>query len=268
MARSLDNERSVVSILSDAGYYPTDGGSREELQAQYVEEEQVDIGGKSYTLSKISKYDVKLFGDQLDRILRRLNPFIQDIFAINAVQCLAAMRLANINSKQGFRGFAAKGNELDFSLMNAREFYNPDSSTNARTSWVRTVGSVGDKNFIEGATAGAALTLGEEECHIYLGWYNPSVSPCVDAIQNTLNTDSFDVQDVDFEIVNDEMGEPIIEYKTPFIIPPEEAYEIHAYYYRTGTDEMRPIGLYFREAKNKRLLVVPTTLWLGAVPGS
>lgn len=252
MPRTWLNERTVRSVLSDAGYYPSGGGSKEELQSQFVEEETVDIGGKQYTLSKISKYDIKLFADQLDGILERMNPFIWDIFAKRAVHCLAAVRLANINSKQGFRGSAAKGNELDFTLMGAREFYDPDSSGNTRTSWVRTISAVGQKNIIEGATTGAALTLAEEACDIYLAWYNPAVSPCLDSLQVVLNTDIFDIETLDFDMLHAELGDPIIEFKNPFIIPPEEAYEILGYYFRTGTDEARPIGLRIKEAKNLR----------------
>lgn len=252
MPRTWVNERTVRSVLLDAGYYPSAPGSKEELQGQFVEEEVVDIGGKQYTLSRISKYDVKLFADQLDGALERMNPYIWDIFAKRAVNCLAAVRLANINSKQGFRGAAAKGNELDFTLMGAREFYNPDSSGSTRTSWVRTISSTGQKNIIEGATSGAALSLAEETCDIYLAWYNPSVSPCLDSFQVVLNTDVFDIQTLDFEMVQAELGDPIIEFKNPFIIPPEEAYEILGYYYRTGTDEARPIGLRIKQAKDLR----------------
>ncbi len=255
MPRTWENERTVKSVLSDAGYYPSDqSASKETLQSQFVEEEVVDIGGKQYTLSRVSKYDVKLFADQLDKVAGRLNPFIWDIFAKYAVNCLAALRLANGNTKQGFRGAAAKGNELDFTLMGAREFYDPDNSGNTRTSWVRTVGSTGQKNIIEGATTGAALTLVEETCDIYLAWYNPSVSPCLDAIRYTLNTDIFDLQTFDWEMAQTELNDVIIESRAPFIIPPEEAYEIEGYYFRTGTDEARPIGLRFKEAKELRTL--------------
>jgi len=253
MPRTWENERTVRSVLSDAGIYPSDpNATRQELQGQFVEEEQVDIGGKSYTLSKISKYDVKLFADQLDRILTRMNPFIWDIYAKCAVQCLAAVRLANGNTKQGFRGGGGSGNELDFTLMGAREFYDPDNSGNTRTSWVRTVGSTGSKNIIEGATTGVALTLAEEQADIYLALYNPSVSPCLDALQLVLNTDIKNVQTLDFEQMQADQGDPIIELKNPFIVPPEEAYEILGYYYRTGTDETRPIGLRIKQAKDLR----------------
>jgi hypothetical protein len=253
MPRSWGNERTVASVLQAAGYYPSDQTlTSDQLKGQYIEEEQVDIGGQTYTLSKISMYDAKLFADQLDNINRYLNPFIWDIYAANAVACLATLRLANVQTKQGFRGQAASGNELDFTTMIAREFYDPDNSGNTRTSWDRTITTVGEKNFIEGATTGVALTLGEYTSHIYLAWYNPAELPCLDSLQIILNTNNYDVHTIDFEQVNAEQDDVIIPMKTPLIVPYLQSYEILAYYYRTGADCMRPIGLTFKQSKDLR----------------
>lgn len=253
MTRSWGNERTVASVLAASNYYPTDpSASRESLQAQYIEEEQVDIGGQTYTLSKLSMYDAKIFADQLDNINRYLNPFIWDIFAANAVACLATLRLANVQTMQGFRGQFASGNELDFTTMIAREFYDPDNSGNTRTSWDRTITTVGEKNFIEGTSTGAALTLGQYTSHIYLAWYNPSENPCVDSLQIVLNTNNYDLHTVDFEQVNVKQDDVIIPMKTPLIVPYLQSFEILAYYYRTGNDSMRPIGLTFKQSKDLR----------------
>lgn len=256
--KTQDNERSVASVLAAAGYYPTDTtATRQDLQGQFVEEETVDIGGKSYTLSRISKYDVKLFADQLDKVCARDNPFIWDVYAKYAVHCLAAVRLANIQSKQGFRGVSAKGNELDFSRMNARQFFDPDALPARRTTWVRVV-AAGTLAFLCDSTGAAIpLTIGEEECQIWLGWYNPATSPCSDMFQITLNTDLFDWQDMDFDRVDLEGGDVITEFKEPWILPPEEAGLINARYFVAGTDEMRPIGLWIKEAKNMRAMATP-----------
>lgn len=118
----------------------------------------------------------------------------------------------------------------------------------------RTIGAVGQSFFVEGTTGGSALTLTEDESYIFLGWYNPGDTPCLDSFQITLNTNLFDLQDLDFEKVNLENGDVIIELKEPFIVPPEEAFNIKSYYYRKGTDSTRPIGLHFREAKTLRNL--------------
>jgi hypothetical protein len=253
MPRTWGNERTVASVLQAAGYYPSDPNqSRDVLQGQYIEEEQVDIGGQTYTLSKLSMYDAKLFADQLDQVNRYLNPFIWDMFAANAVACLSTLRLANVQTMQGFRGQFASGNELDFTTMIAREFYDPDNSGSARTSWDRTITTVGQKNFIEGTSSGAALTLGQYTSHIYIGWYNPAENPCLDSIQIILNTNNYDLHTVDFEQVNVEQDDVIIPMKTPLIVPYLQSYEILAYYYRTGSDAMRPIGLTFKQSKDLR----------------
>ena len=261
--KTQDNERSVASVLLGAGYYPGDSqASRQDLQGQYVEEENVDIGGKSYTLSRISKYDVKLFADQLDKVCARDNPFIWDVYAKYAVHCLAAIRLTNTQSKQGFRGVSAKGNELDFSRMNARQFFDPDALPARRASWVRTIPALPAPPvtlaFLCDSTGAAVpVTMGEEECMIWLGWYNPATAPCSDMFQITLNTDLFDWQDMDFERVDLEGGDVIIEFKEPWILPPEEAGLINVRYFQDGTDEMRPIGLWIKEAKNMRAMATP-----------
>ena len=163
-----------------------------------------------------------------------------------------AVRMVNVNTKQGFKGALASGNELDFMLFSARQFYDPDSSGNARTSWVRTISSVGSKNFFEGSSSGAELTMSEEEAQVWLAFYNPALQSCVDSFKITMNTEPFDIQTLDFEQVHTEMGDTIVELKEPWTLPPEQSGEIEAYYFRTGTDEMRPLGIWIYMAKNLR----------------
>lgn len=227
-------------------------GSREELKNSFIAEETVDIGGKTYTLSKISFWDAKMFASELDAMLQRQNPRIHDIYGRNAVSCFDLVRMVNTETKQGFGGSGGSGNQLDFNHFMARRFYDPDSSTNARASWVRTISSIGSKNFFEGATAGAELTMAEEEGMIWLGWYNPSLSPVVDAFQILMNTEAFNQQALDFDQVDDDEGDVIIEFKQPWTLPPEQSGEILAHYFATGTDDMRPIGLWVQMAKNMR----------------
>ena len=70
MTRSWLNERSVASVLRDLDYYPKEGNTPDEWQNQFIEEEVVKIGTKQYTLSRITKYDVKLLADLLDHVQR------------------------------------------------------------------------------------------------------------------------------------------------------------------------------------------------------
>lgn len=247
--------RTVQQFMEAEGLYKE--GSKADLQGQYIDEETIEIAGKSYTLSKISYWDSKVFTNEMDTILARQNPLIHDVFARNAVAMFDAVRMANANSKQGYKGAGASGNELDATLFMARQFYDPDVSGTKRTTWVRTIGSTGAKWFFEGTTTTSELTMGEEEALVWLAFYNPSASPCVDAFQITMNTEPYDLQDLDFEQVQVEQGDVIIEFKEPWTLPPEQSGKIQAYYFRTGTDEMRPLGIWIKMARNLRTLTSP-----------
>lgn len=248
----MAQERKVRQVMSDAGLYKE--GSKDQLRGDYIAEEEIQIAGKSYTLSKISYLDSKIFTDELDTILVQQNPLIHEIYAKNAVSLFDLVRMVNVNSKQGFKGALASGNELDFMLFNPRQFYDPDNSGTARTTWERTIAATGSKNFFEGATTGIELTMAEEEGQIWLAFYNPAETPCVDAFKITMNTEPFDIQSLDFEQVGEHEGDVIVEFKEPWTLPPEQSGEIEAYYFRTGTDEMRPLGIWVYMAKNMRSL--------------
>lgn len=255
MTRSWQNENTVAGTLAAAGFYPTDqSATKQDLQAKYIAEQQIMINDKAYTLSQISQFDVKVFADELDSELSRINPFFWDLFAKYAVNCLDAVRLANNQDKQGYRGSDAKGNELDANLFIARMFYDPDNSTFVRTAWDRVIAATGTKSFFEGATAGSAYAATLYESLIILGWYNPADTPCSDAFQITQNTDLYDYQTFDFEevLTGGQQGDVLYELKEPWTLPPNEAGHIDVSYYRTGTDGLRPIGLWIKEAKNVR----------------
>jgi len=251
----MAQERKVKSVMTNAGLYKE--GTKEQLRSDFIAEEEIQLAGKGYTLSKISYLDSKIFTDELDTILVQQNPLIHEIYAKNAVSLFDAIRMANVNSKQGFKGALASGNELDFTVFMARQFYDPDNSTNKRASWVRTIAATGSKPFFEGTTSGVELTMGEEEAMIWLAFYNPAQVPCIDSFQITMNTEPFDLQSLDFEQVHEQTGDVIIEFKEPWTLPPEQSGEINAYYFRNGTDEMRPLGIWIKQARNLRTLTTP-----------
>ena len=246
---------TVRQTMEERGLYQE--GSRAELEGQFIAEEQVTIGRKSYTLSKISRWDAKVYTLELDSILQNQNPRIHDIFGRFAVNCFDLIRMVNQNTKQGFKGGEASGNELDLTMIMARQLYDPDNSASVRTTWVRSITSTGSKPYFEGTTTGAELTMGEEEGLIFLGMYNPATTPVVASLQISMNTEQLDIQSLDFETVDLEDGDPIIELKEPWTLPPEQSGEINAYYFQTGTDEMRPIGLFMKMARNLRSLTSP-----------
>lgn len=250
----------VVNAMRDQDYYRD--GTNDELKTQYMEEQTITLGGKSYTLSKISYLDAKIFALEMDSILINQNPLIHDIYAKYSTNIFDLVRMVNVNSKQGFKGMMASGNELDVTLMMARQFQDPDGAVQTRrTSWVRTLAAAPTAlAFFEdltGAAHNVEQTMGEEEGMIYLAWYNPATQVCVDAFQIQMNTEPYDIQSLDFEQVQMEMGDPIIEFKEPWLLPPEQSGLINAYYFRNGTDEMRPLGCWVKMAKNLRALATP-----------
>ncbi len=250
------NNNLVRDVMYAAGFYQK-GKKDEELKQNFYDKTTILLGGKSYDLASIAWWDGNVFADELDNVLSRLNPIIHDIYAKNALTIFNAIRMANVNSKQGFKGQMASGNELNLTLLMARQFYNPDSSTNKRSSWVRTISSTGAKYFLEGTTSGAELTMGEEEAMVWLALYNPALDPCIDAFQITMNTQPYDIQALDFDQVQEEMGDPLIELREPWTLPPEQSAYTQTYYWQTGTDETRPIGVWIKMSRNLRALATP-----------
>lgn len=256
--------RLVQQAMLAAGFYKTGNNpdtnkawTDQDLKDNFYPQATVMINGKSYDLEKIAYWDANVFADELDAILARQNPIIHDLFAINALVIFNAVRMVNVNSKQGFKGQAASGNELDMTLFMARQFYDPDNSASKRSSWIRTISSTGSKNFFEGTSSGAELTMGEEEAMVWLGMYNPALSPCIDSLQIIMNTNPFDLQSLDFELAQTQLGDPIIPLREPWTLPPEQSAEMLAYYFQTGTDEMRPLGVWIKMSRNLRTLSTP-----------
>jgi len=259
--------------MMDAGLYKE--GTKEQLRSDFIAEEDVTIAGKSYTLSKISFLDAKIFTDEMDTILVQQNPLIHDIYAKNAVSMFDLVRMVNVNTKQGFKGALASGNELDFTLFMARQFQDPDAVKVAagppRATWIRTVTLAmapvatqgGVSSFFEDRLAAARTvpttehTMIEEEGMIWLAFYNPAAIPVIDAFQIQMNTEPFDIQSLDFEQVHIETGDVIIELKEPWTLPPEQSGKINVWYFQAGTDETRPLGIWVKMAKNLRTLATP-----------
>ena len=248
-------DKLVQAEMERVGYYRE--GAKEELRTQYMEETVITLAGKEYTLSKISFLDSKIFTMELDTILVQQNPLIHQLFAKNAQSLFDLVRMVNVNTKQGFKGALASGNELDFLLFNARQFYDPENSGTARVSWERSVtaaqaAALTALDFFEGTATGTELTMIEEEGMIWLAFYNPAEQPCIDAFQIRMNTEPFDVQSLDFEQMGEHEGDVIVELKEPWTLPPEQSGRIEAYYYQAGTDETRPLGIWVKMAKNMR----------------
>lgn len=255
--------------LAKAGYYKE--GTIEALAASYIGEDTVRLGrpGKDYTLSKLSHLDIKTLGDEMDTLIANMNPIIQELYAKNALTILDAIRMVNTETKQGFKGALASGNELDLEFLGPRLFHDPDAAAAVRrTSWVRTITAAmvayRDCPYINDLTSAAfappavpvevELTMVEEEAIVLLGFINDAATPCSNGFQITMNTEPYDIQDMDFEMVQAFAGTTLWELKQPWTLPPEQSGWVHLRYFRAGTDECKPIGVWVRMARNTRAL--------------
>jgi hypothetical protein len=255
--------------LAALGLYKA--GNLSDLENQYVPASTIRLGrpGKDYDLSKLSCADIKRLGDEMDALIVNLNPVIQDLFVKNAQTIADAVRMVNTGTKQGFKGALASGNELDIQFLGPRLFHDPDAAAAARrTSWVRTITAAmvayRDCPYINDLTspifappaipAEVELNMVEEEALVLLGFVNDAATPCSNGVQITMNTEPYDIQDMDFEMVQPLTGTPLWELKEPWTIPPEQSGWIHLRYFRAGTDECKPIGAWVRMARNMRAL--------------
>ncbi len=255
--------------LAKLNYYKP--GDLAALENSYINADTVRLGRppKDYTLAKLSDADIKRLGDEMDAWMPNLNPIIQDLYVRNAETILNAVRMVNDNTKQGFKGSLASGNELDIQFLGPRLFHDVDAAAAARrTTWVRTITAAmvtaRDAPYINDLTTAAwappaalvevELTMVEEEALVLLGFVNDAATPCSNGFQITMNRDVYNIQDMDFEMVQPLTGSALWEMKRPWTLPPEQAGWVHLRYFRAGTDECKPIGVWIRMARNTRAL--------------
>lgn len=252
--------------LARLDYYKP--GTLADLENTYIGEDTVRLGrpGKDYTLAKLSNADIKRLGDEMDVLVANLNPIIQDLYARNALTILNAVRMVNTETKQGFKGFLASGNELDIQFLGPRQFHDPDGAANlARLTWARTItaammvapSSVAYINDMASGIWPAAefeLVMAEEEALVLLGFVNDAALPCSNGYQITMNTEPYDIEDMDFEMAQPLTGTSLWEMKRPWTLPPEQSGMVHLRYFRAAPDECKPIGVWIHMARNMRAL--------------
>ena len=97
--------------------------------------------------------------------------------------------------------------------------------------------------------------MADEEGLAILGFANPAAALCVDAVQITYTAQAYNIQNLDFELVNPFVGDVLVELKQPLLVFPKETALVNVKYYRAGIDELRPIGLWVKMSSNLRALL-------------
>ena len=257
---------SVVEALKAAGLYKDSGRMAEQTLKTILPDGQVT----EHLMAEIEYADLKTMADELDILIAQENPWIQALFAKNAVAIANAVRVVNVDSASGFKGAVGSGRQLDILRFRPEQFQDPTSvavPAVARLSWVRNMALVVPPVGYTGeiicapAVAGdavdthAALAMGTTEAILVFGFANPSWVPCVSAIQMTYLARQYNIQNADFDLAQVWAHFPLIELKEPFVLYPREDGRVQARYYQNGADEIQPVGLWIKMAQNLRSLI-------------
>lgn len=273
---------SVVQKLRQLGMYGTFDDNHNPvdnkpaaIQEQILTTVRTDGSKPTHTMGLIDRYDIKLFADELDTKLQTFNPFVKHLFAKNAEMLVNLMRGVQYISKGGFKGsIGSGGNGLDALLLRAEQFADPELNTGvlatgSRTTWQRNIpgaGGVAAPATLQyiialdnlGVNTHGALVAGSTvataEAIALLGFADPAASPCVSGFQPTYNTVTYDMQNLSFELVDQEYGYEQIELAQPLFIWPGESGSISVRYFKNGVDELQPIGVWIKISTNMRAL--------------
>jgi len=253
---------SVVESLKAAGLYRDTGRIEEQMLVSVLPNGEQ----KEHKMSEINYLDLKIFADELDIALKLQNPYVQSLYAKNAVGLANLIRVVNVETSSGFKGAVGAGRQLDCLLLRAEQFQDPDVAVwpTYRTTWIRTItapmAAAGPTNLIERATGAVAhgeeLPMAVDEALAILGFVNPGATLYVDAAQVDYLAQAYNIQNLDFELANPFVGDAVCELKQPLFIYPRESARVRVKYYRAGVaDELRPIGLWVKMSSNLRLLL-------------
>jgi len=257
---------SVVATLQAAGLYKDSGRMAEQTLKTILPDGQVT----EHVMAEIEYADLVTLADELDILIAQENPWIQALFAKNAVAIANAVRAVNMESGSGFKGAVGGGRQLDILRFRPEQFQDPSVAAvaQARLTWARAMAlvpgvGVGYTGEIICAPAVAgdavdthgALTMGTTEALLVFGFANPSWTPATSALQITYIARQYNIQNADFDLAQVWDHFPLIELKEPLVVYPRETIRIEARYYQNATDEIQPVGLWIKMSQNIRSLI-------------
>lgn len=251
------NNTSVVATLQAAGLYKESGRmARQTLQTKLPDGQVTE-----HTMSEIDYADIKTMADELDIMIAQENPWIQALYAKNAVAIANAIRVVNVDSASGFKGAVGSGRQLDILRFRPEQFQDPAvAGVAVRAGWGRAVGAAPQTCQLIcaqdalGIDTHAALTMAVTEAILIFGFANPSWWPCSSAIQPTYLARQYNIQNADYELAQVWEHYPLVELKEPFILYPREDGLVTVRYYQNGFDEIQPVGLWIKMSQNLRAL--------------
>jgi len=255
---------SVVATLKAAGLYdPPEKKLR--MAEQTLKTILPDGQVTEHVMAEIDYADLRTMADELDILIAQENPWVQALFAKNAVAIANAVRVVNVESGSGFKGAVGGGRQLDILRFRPEQFQDPaigggPATGTVRAGWVRNVVAAPQTCQLICALDNAAidthadLAMGTTEAILIFGFANPSWVPCTSAIQITYLARQYNIQNADFDLAQVWDHFPLVELKEPFILYPREDGRVDVRYYQNGADEIQPIGLWIKLSQNLRAL--------------
>lgn len=215
-------------------------------------EGEIDVAGKSMKVSAIGANEIRLLMAEFDTKFRYANPALKELCARAFPHLVDALRAVKYKTRQKYKGYKARGQELDFTLVRPGMLYYNTGPRIAPDSWLRTYNTIGWNNLlgdindpinvgttlIEGITSGAQQ---EDEAFVLPGFINKIDVPKVNEFRVVKNGDPYHREQLEFEYVNgfDDVG--LVELKQTLIFAPREAFTIRVRNRIVGDDRTAPV---------------------------
>jgi hypothetical protein len=218
----------------------------------------VAIANKGFAALDIPDEEIRVLGQELDTLVDwDTNPRLAAMVVRGAPRILDAVRMVNSNTKQGYSGAAARGQQIVVQKMNVSDILKTGAgsstlSSDAMTTWLRAFGATGASTWSGTATNQNIMTVDSlpNLAHVFLGFIDPIEIPKLNKIQLIKEGDNM-VQEVlswDFRGGFGDYVTPTHELLQPWIIAPLQKYYIACNCQIIGDDKMEPVGFTVKRA--------------------
>ena len=205
------------------------------IQIMSYPEETKKVAGKDEKLSSLPADDVEVFDETIKAIAYQNSMSEPERKAIldNEDLILDLVRMVNTNTKQGFAGPYARGNELTIVVMRAKDFLNQDT-------WLKTYTSTGSTVYRD------TVTMDDYHGELHLGVSDAHPNPKVDAILYTKDGDPIVRKHLDWE----DMKVPFIPFEQPIIVGPNHSVKTEVNVNQVGNDMLKILAIKVVPAKD------------------
>jgi len=205
-------------------------------------EETKEIAGKEEKLGELKAEDVEIFVRELDLFIQsEMHPVLRRVIIDHANDILDIIRTVQYESKAGFKGAYARGNEL--TLLHLY----PTLVGWSANSWLKSYTSTGATDWI--GSESSPISVGERAGHIYLALYDPIDVPKVGAIQFAKDGDKFVIETLNWYRIRTDLV-PTYVLREPWLIAPRHTYYVRVRVDITGDDKLQPLAFAVGEARN------------------